>query len=349
MSEDRTLFWLEKGKCPLYLAPMARYTDAVYRQLCKEQGADVMVTEFVLADSIVRGGPKVWDMVDFTEGQRPMGIQLFGCNPTTLSEAAKMVCDRMNPDFLDINFGCPAKCVTENNGGSSLLRNLPLLKEIVACAVKAVPDFPVTCKMRIGWDEQSIVALDAAKMMEDVGAKAVAIHGRTKEQGYGGRANWEVIESVAQALTIPVIGNGDVRSHLEVDKILRKSPVAGIMIGRAALGNPWIFSEIKHFLKTGEVKPRPLLAERWQVLLRYARLLLDRPARRHKQDDVRWMRPRLLAMTKDMYGSRELRRGMGTANSLGELEDFAVWHQEKFSEAEVEYRRKLALSQHSTS
>lgn len=323
---------------------MARYTDAVYRQLCKEQGADVMVTEFVLADSIVRGGAKVWDMVDFSEEQRPMGIQLFGCNPTILSEAAKMVCDRMRPDFLDINFGCPAHCVTENNGGSSLLRDLPLLEKIVRGAVEAVPDFPVTCKMRIGWDEETIVAREAATLMQDAGARAVAIHGRTKVQGYGGRANWAVIEEVAHVLTIPVIGNGDVRSHHEVAHIRRNSPVAGIMIGRAALGNPWIFNEIKHYLQTGAVKERPRLAERWKTLLRYAELLLQRPARRHKKDDVRWMRPRLLAMTKDMYGSRELRRGMGTANTFAELQDFAAWHLEKFTTPEMEYRQKLADS-----
>ena len=181
--------WFENGKFPLYLAPMARFTDVVFRQLCKEQGADVMVTEFVQADAIIRGDDRLWETVDFTEAQRPMGIQIFGSNPGSMGQAARLLTDRMQPDFIDINFGCPAERVICMDAGSSMLRNLPKLAKVTAAVVQAVPETPVTVKIRTGWDERSIVAKEVGHIAESEGAQVLTIHGRTKEQGYRGEAN----------------------------------------------------------------------------------------------------------------------------------------------------------------
>ena len=210
------LDWFKNERFPLYLAPMARYTDIVFRQFCKEQGADVMLTEFVQADALVRGDPRVWETVDFTESQRPMGIQIFGSNPASMGEAAKLLADRMRPDFIDINFGCPADRVICMDAGSSMLRNPTKLGAVTAAVVQAVPNTPVTVKIRIGWDDDSIVAGEVGHIAQEAGARAVAIHGRTKMQAYRGEANWDVIAETAAALDIPVIGNGNIRSAEDV-------------------------------------------------------------------------------------------------------------------------------------
>ncbi len=203
--------WFGPGKFPLYLAPMARHTDVAFRQLCKEQGADVMVTEFVQSEALIRDNAKAWEMVDFTEGQRPMGVQIFGATPASMAKAARLVCDRMKPDFLDLNFGCPAHKVIEQNAGSGLLRCTPLLYDLVKAVKDAIPEVPLTAKMRLGWDHATIVAVDVAGRLQGLGVEAIAVHGRTKEQGYSGEAHWGWIAQVAAAVDIPVIGNGDVK------------------------------------------------------------------------------------------------------------------------------------------
>ena len=322
-----SLPWFDRKERPLYLAPMARYTDYVYRQICKEQGADVMVTEFVLADTLLREGKGAWEMVDFSHSQRPMGVQLFGSSPDAIAEAAQRVQKKMSPDFIDLNFGCPASRITGCNGGSSLLRNLNQFEAIIAKTKKTLGnDYPLTCKIRIGWDANSIVAVDAAQIAEACGVSAIAVHGRTREQGYSGSADWGVIQAVCESVSIPVIGNGDVNSATQVIKIYQNIPVSAIMIGRAALGYPWIFAEIKHFLRTGQKLPAPTLSDRWDVILDYAEQLLKRPFRMHKKDDIRWMRPRLIAMTKQMGLSKPLRGKIGQAHNLATLRELRDWH-----------------------
>ena len=241
--------WFGHGKFPLYLAPMARHTDVAFRQLCKEQGADVMVTEFVQSEALIRDNAKAWEMVDFTEGQRPMGVQIFGATPASMAKAARLVCERMKPDFLDLNFGCPAHKVIEQNAGSGLLRCTPLLYDLVKAVKDAIPDVPLTAKMRLGWDHSTIVAVEVAGRLQSLGVEAIAVHGRTKEQGYSGEAHWGWIAQVAAAVDIPVIGNGDVKDGASALLRQRESGVSGLMIGRAALGNQWIFAQIKAALE----------------------------------------------------------------------------------------------------
>jgi len=305
---------------------MARYTDVVFRQFCKEQGADVMVSEFVQADALIRDDPKIWETVDFTEEQRPMGIQIFGSNPDSMAEAARMLVDRLRPDFVDINFGCPAERVICADAGSSMLRNPPRLGRVTGAVVRAIPDTPVTVKIRIGWDEHSIVAMEVGKIARDEGARALAIHGRTKVQGYRGDADWALIGEVAEALDIPVVANGNIRSAEDVIHLRKTSRCAGVMIGRAALGYPWIFRDIKHCLRTGEAPEPPALAERWQTILDYTRGIMERPFRQKRHQDLGWMRPKFIALTKGMEGSRKIRGALTTVKQIEDLERIARAH-----------------------
>ncbi|MEX0326890.1 MAG: tRNA dihydrouridine synthase DusB [Puniceicoccaceae bacterium] len=314
--------WFGPDRFPLYLAPMAGFTDRVFRELCKEQGADVMVTEFVMANKFLdpRGEKDAWEIVDFTPRQRPMGVQIFGSDPQKMAEAASRIADRLQPDFIDINYGCPAPKVVDNLAGSSLLRDPCRLQEVAETIVRRVTDrLPVTAKIRIGWDDTSVNAVEVSRRLEDSGIEAIAVHGRTKEQGYRGDADWDVIHAVADAVTLPVVGNGSVRTADDVNRIKSAGKVRGLMIGRAALGNPWIFREIKHAVVTGEALPAPTLEERWDTMVRYCQELMD-----HKQkgtwNQINWMRPRLKAFAKGWPGSKDLRRALETVKTVEELE-----------------------------
>ncbi|MGB0412880.1 MAG: tRNA dihydrouridine synthase DusB [Coraliomargarita sp.] len=324
--------WFQNGQFPLYLAPMARFTDIIFRQFCKEQGADVMVTEFVQADAIVRGDDRLWETVDFTEEQRPMGVQIFGSNPQTMGQAARLIVDRMAPDFIDINFGCPAERVICMDAGSSMLRNPKKLGQVVGSVIKAVPDVPVTAKIRTGWDDDTIVAREVGHIVESEGAQALAIHGRTKMQGYRGEANWPIIAEVAEELTIPVIGNGNIRSAEDVIDVRKKTGCSGLMIGRAALGYPWIFRDIKHYLAHSVIPEPPTIAERWQTIIDYTRGIMDRPFRQERHSDLRWMRPKFIALTKGMTGSRKIRGALGTVVQIEDLERVAAEHIAAYSD-----------------
>jgi nifR3 family TIM-barrel protein len=312
--------WFGPGRFPLYLAPMARHTDVAFRQLCKEQGADVMVTEFVQSEALVRDNAKAWEMVDFTEGQRPMGVQIFGATPASMAKAARLVCDRVRPDFLDLNFGCPAHKVIEQNAGSGLLRCTPLLYDLVKAVKDAIPDVPLTAKMRLGWDHSTIVAVEVAGRLQGLGVEALAVHGRTKEQGYAGEAHWGWIAQVAAAVDIPVIGNGDVRDGASAMSRRRETGVSGLMIGRAALGNPWIFGQIKAAMAGREGESSAVgLAQRWDCMLRLAELTLEVHATRLGSRDVRWMLDRLHPLTHGLPGSRRLRDRLRHCLTLDDL------------------------------
>ena len=312
--------WFGPGKFPLYLAPMARHTDVAFRQLCKEQGADVMVTEFVQSEALIRDNAKAWEMVDFTEGQRPMGVQIFGATPASMAKAALLVCDRMKPDFLDLNFGCPAHKVIEQNAGSGLLRCTPLLYDLVKAVKDAIPDVPLTAKMRLGWDHATIVAVEVAGRLEELGVEALAVHGRTKEQGYSGEAHWGWIAQVAAAVDIPVIGNGDVKDGPSALLRQKESGVSGLMIGRAALGNPWIFAQIKAALEgRAEAALETGIRSRWDCMIRLAELTLEVHASRLGHRDLRWMLDRLHPLTHGLPGSRKLRDRLRHCLSLDDL------------------------------
>jgi nifR3 family TIM-barrel protein len=323
------LSWLTPTSFPVFLAPMAGFTDFVFRQLCKEKGADVMVTEFVMADALLqeKGYQRLRETIDFADTQRPMGIQLFGSVPEKMAAAAQRVDAELQPDFIDLNFGCPSPKIVGNCAGSSLLRDLPQLQKIVLAVVNAVPRRAVTVKMRIGWDSESIVALEAGQRIQDAGARMLTIHGRTKAQGYSGEADWETIHAVARELTIPVIGNGSIRSAADVIRARDQGTVAGVMIGRAALGNPWIFREIQHELSTGEKASAPTVEERWRLILGYADALSKRPSS-GRWADLKWMRPRIKSFTHQIKGGRRLRYLLDHISTFEELESLARQHVE---------------------
>jgi nifR3 family TIM-barrel protein len=259
-------------------------------------------------------------MVDFTEAQRPMGVQIFGATPASMAKAARLVCDRVKPDFLDLNFGCPAHKVIEQNAGSGLLRCTPLLYDLVKAVKDAIPDVPLTAKMRLGWDHATIVAVEVAGRLQELGVEALAVHGRTKEQGYSGEAHWGWIAQVAAAVDIPVIGNGDVKDGASALLRQRETGVSGLMVGRAALGNPWIFAQIKAAMEGREGSAVEIgMQQRWDCMIRLAELTIEVHASRLGTRDVRWMLDRMHPLTHGLPGSRKLRDRLRHCLTLDDL------------------------------
>jgi nifR3 family TIM-barrel protein len=330
-----SLPWFGAGRCPLYLAPMAGFTDGPFRRLCKQQGADVLVTEFAHAESLLRGHEGVWRDLYFAEMERPLGVQIFGGDPEQMAAAARLVVARLRPDFMDINFGCPADKVTCRHAGSSLLRDLPLLERIARAVAAAVPETPVTAKIRLGWDAQSIVALEAARRLEDAGMRALAVHGRTKEQGYSGGADWETIAAVAEAVTMPVVGNGSVDSPALAVKLRQETKVAGLMIGRAALGYPWIFRELKAALAGQAPTVAPSLAERWEAIFRYLDERLELEGKEPDSRNLGGMRAALKSLAKGMPDGAMLRAAIERAANRAELAAIAAEHRKKWESLEI--------------
>ncbi len=304
---------------PLYLAPMAGVTDTVFRGLVKSRGADVLVTEFVSAEGILHRNERTRRYVDFSGEQRPVGVQLFGGDASRMAEGAKAVLDWVAPDFIDLNFGCPVNKVVAKNGGSSLLKNCPVLGDVAAAVVRAAGPVPVTAKMRIGWDERSINAVEVAHILEESGVAAIAVHGRTRSQGYAGTANWEVIAAVANAVEIPVIGNGDISSPALLLKRKAETGIAGAMIGRAAMSAPWIFEQCRAALDGRAVPADPPLPKRWEFIREHCRLAIE-----YRGDEVPAMsslRARLMAYTRGMPDARGLRGAFSKISTLAELDE----------------------------
>ncbi|MGC6565218.1 MAG: tRNA dihydrouridine synthase DusB [Akkermansiaceae bacterium] len=316
--------WFQ-DKFPIYLAPMAGVTDVTFRTLCKELGADVMVTEFVSAEGIIRADHRTRRYTTFTDEQRPVGIQLFGADGTRMGEAAKKIIDWKKPDFIDLNFGCPVNKVVSKNGGSSLLRDCPLLVDTASKIVKAVGDqVPVTGKIRIGWDQNSINAAHVCHLLEDTGIQAVAIHGRTRSQGYRGEADWDVIDECARTVNIPVIGNGDIDSAETLKHRKDTTAVSGVMIGRTAMQNPWIFAEAKSFLETGELPPPPSIEERWSFVIRHCRLAVQSDRYGTEKHTLMAMRSRLMTYCKGFPGAKPLRKLLSQVQSVADVEEIAA-------------------------
>jgi tRNA-dihydrouridine synthase B len=309
----------------LYLAPMAGVTDKIFRQICKRYGADVLVTEFVSAEGVFRRNERTREYLDFDNSERPLGVQLFGANPAHMAEAAKQVVDWVAPDFIDLNFGCPVNKVVAKNGGSALLKDCPTLSSVAKAVVQSVAPLPVTAKIRIGWDANSINAVRVAEILQECGIAALAVHGRTRAQGYSGEADWRVIGEVVEAVTIPVIGNGDLFSAQEVARRRTETKIAGGMIGRAAMSAPWIFRQIKHYLITGELLPAPELSERWKVIIEHCRRHADDWG--DEEQAIRSMRARLMAYSKNFPEAKALRERFQHVSTVAEIEDIAETHQ----------------------
>ena len=302
---------------------MAGVTDFVFRGLCKELGADVMVTEFVSAEGILQADGRTRKYTEFTDEQRPVGVQLFGADGARLGEAAKKIIDWKRPDFIDLNYGCPVNKVVARNGGSSLLKDCGLVASVAEGVVRAVGgEVPVTAKIRIGWDSKSVNAVEVARILADCGVRSITVHGRTRSQGYGGEADWDVIDAVARSVEVPVVGNGDIASGADVVRRKRDTAVAGVMIGRAAMGNPWIFREAHDFLTTGTGKPATL-EERWGLVLRHCRLAVDSGRYGNERQTLTSMRSRLMAYCKGFPGARELRQRLCHVISVGEVAEMA--------------------------
>lgn len=318
------LTWFQ-DRFPIYLAPMAGVTDVTFRTLCKELGADVMVTEFVSAEGIMQADQRTRKYTTFTDEQRPVGVQLFGADGDRMGEAAKKIIDWKQPDFIDLNFGCPVNKVVSKNGGSSLLKDCPLLADTASKIVKAVGmQTPVTGKIRIGWDHQSINAPEVCHLLEDCGIEAIAIHGRTRSQGYRGDADWGVIDQCARSVSIPVIGNGDIDSAEILKHRMETTAVSGAMIGRAAMQNPWIFAEVKAYLQNGELPPRPSVRERWDFVLRHCRLAVDSDRYGDERHTLMAMRSRLMTYCKGFPGAKPLRQQLSQVTSIAEVEKIAA-------------------------
>jgi nifR3 family TIM-barrel protein len=250
---------------PLLLAPMEDVSDPPFRAVCKDKGADLMYTEFISSEGLIRDAIKSRQKLDIFDYEKPVGIQIFGGDEESLSLAAKIV-DVTNPDLLDINFGCPVKKVALRGAGAGVLKDIDLMVRLTDAVVKST-SLPVTVKTRLGWDDENRNIEEVAERLQDVGIKALAIHGRTRAQMYKGSADWDLIGKVKNnpRIKIPIFGNGDIDSPQKALEYKNRYGVDGIMIGRAAIGYPWIFDEIKHFLKTGEMLPPPTIEDRIQV------------------------------------------------------------------------------------
>ena len=246
---------IDLGERPVMLAPMEDVTDISFRLMCKRFGADMVYTEFVSADALIRSVSKTQQKLAVSDDERPVAIQIYGRDVDTMVEAAR-ICEEARPDILDINFGCPVKRVAGKGAGAGMLRNIPLMLEITREVVKAV-NIPVTVKTRLGWDMDNLIIVDLAERLQDCGIAALTIHGRTRSQMYTGEADWRLIGEVKRnpRMTIPIIGNGDVTSSEICARRFEEFGVDGVMIGRASIGRPWVFREVKHYLRTGELLP----------------------------------------------------------------------------------------------
>ncbi len=331
------------GRPVLFLAPMAGVTNSVFRRICKARGADVLTTEFVSAEGIMHRNERTEHYVDFTPEERPLGVQLFGGDPEQLARGAQAVVEWKQPDFIDINFGCPVNKVVCKNGGSALLRDGALLAAIASAVVRAVAPIPVTAKIRTGWDQNSVNATDNARHLEDAGIRRLTVHGRTRAQGYSGEADWGVIASVADAVQIPVVGNGDLTSAEVAMQRWSDAPVSGLMVGRAAMTSPWIFQEIAAAFRGENAPPAPTLADRWDLIEDHCRQELLRWRKTDK--GMHAMRSRLMAYSRGLHASRELRRRFGAVESLDELAEIRAWH-ENAVHADIDQEKAVEVPPH---
>ncbi|MGM0498411.1 MAG: tRNA dihydrouridine synthase DusB [Bacteroidota bacterium] len=302
----------------LFLAPMEDITDKSFRSVCKEHGVDVMISEFISSEGLIRDCEKSYNKMNIDRSERPFGVQLYGHNIDSMVQATKMA-ESQNPDFIDLNFGCPAKKIAHRGAGAGLLQNIPLMIEMTKAVVQAT-SLPVTVKTRTGWDEKNINIVDTAKKLQEAGIAAITIHGRTKAQMYKGKANWNIISEVKNdpEIEIPVIGNGDIDSPESAKTAFLNYGVDGVMIGRATVGKPWLFSAIKTYMQTGEIPEEPSITEKVNI------------ARKHLLKSIEWkghprgiyeMRRHLSNYFKGLSHFKEIRKKLVTSLDQNELLD----------------------------
>ena len=297
------------------LGPMAGVTDLPFRLLCKEQGAGLLCMEMVSAKAILYNNKNTESLLDIHPDETPVSLQLFGSDPKIMSEMAKRIEERPFA-ILDINMGCPVPKVVKNGEGSALMKQPKLVYDIVSAIVKAIQK-PVTVKIRKGFDDEHVNAVEISKIVEEAGAAAVAVHGRTREQYYSGKADWEIIRQVKEAVSIPVIGNGDVTSAQSAEALRKQTGCDGIMVARGAQGNPWIFSELTAYEESGTIPPRPSTEIIRDTMLRHARLQM---VQKGEAAGIREMRKHVAWYTKGLHGSARLRERINQVESYEELE-----------------------------
>ncbi|MBA3260312.1 MAG: tRNA dihydrouridine synthase DusB [Gemmatimonadales bacterium] len=310
---------------PLILAPMAGVSEPPFRQICRAMGADVVLSEFLSSEAIRRRIRNTLEGAEFEEIERPIGIQIYGADPNAMAEAAALITEHYRPEFIDINFGCPVKKVVRRNGGSGCLRDLDLVDRIIRAVVGAT-HLPVTVKTRSGWDDERRDPVAIALRMQDAGARAFTLHARTRTQMFAGRANWDEIARVVDALDIPVIGNGDVTTASDIVRMRNHTGCAGIMVGRGAFGNPWLFRDGQALLAGLPLPPAPGAGERFAVALDHARLALRLQGEGRKT--VVEFRKHLGWYTRGLHGASELRQRLFQIESIAEVESIFLQYLE---------------------
>ncbi len=306
------------GDHPLFLAPMEDITDPSFRMVCKMHGADFMYTEFISSDGLIREGQKSVRKLDIYDFERPMGIQLYGHLTDAMVEAA-LIAEEARPELIDINFGCPVRKIANRGAGAGMLRNIPLMIEMTEAIVKSVK-LPVTVKTRLGWDDESKNIVEIAERLQDTGIKAITIHGRTRAQLYKGNADWTLIGEVKnnQRMKIPVIGNGDIDGPVKAMEMFNRYGVDGIMIGRATVGRPWIFRDIKHYIKTGELLDEPSVNDKADLAL----IHLDKSLEfKEGKRAIYEMRRHLSNYFKGLPHFRETRLKLLTATEVDDIKE----------------------------
>lgn len=308
---------------PVVLAPMAGVTDAPFRKIVKQFHPGLLTGEMISATALHFQGKKTHQLIEVAPDEHPISMQIFGANPEIMAEAARIVQDH-GADIIDINMGCPVPKVVKNGEGAALLRNLPLAGAIIEAVVRSV-QVPVTVKCRLGWDADHLVAPELAKIAMDCGAAAIAVHGRTREQFYQGKADWEQIARVKQSVSIPVIGNGDVNSPEAALRLMQQTGCDGVMIGQAALGRPWLFEQVVRFLETGEILPVPALEEQFAIIRKHLHLQI---AYAGEIRGIKEMRKHLAWYFKGLPGAAAMRDLVNSLSTLDEVEralsDYAV-------------------------
>jgi len=309
--------FLPPVRTPLFLAPQAGVSESPFRRLCRDLGADVVETEFVSADGLVRGVPKSHAYLRFDEVERPIGVQIFGSEPASMADAAALVTEAYGPDFVDINFGCPVKKVVKRNGGSGCLRDLDLVRQIIR-AVSDATHLPVTVKIRSGFDEASRDPVTIGRACQDAGARFVTLHPRTRADMYTGQARWEEIRDLVEALDVPVVGNGDVRTGEDARRMRDVTGCAAVMIARGSHGGPWIFRQARAALDGHPVPPEPSAEERFEICLRHARNAIAFEPDTEKA--VLEFRKHLAWYTKGLPDGRRLREALFRVGSVEQME-----------------------------